>query len=510
MIRVLLCLASLALMASSPARDALAALPPDFVDEQVVGGLALPVGMTRLPDERILVIEQNTGDIHAVVQGALVATAAYTVSDLNSSGNERGLLGIAVDPGWPARPYVYIAYNRTPPGDMAIVRLTGSGDLDDGASQTLGFASPYVVLGGVPDAASNHNAGTLRFGPDDMLYASLGDDASECTAQDSTDFRGVILRMDVSGLPVSGTGPADPADLVPAGNPFPASPPGSGLAYALGLRNPFRFTVDPITGRLFIGDVGNSAFEELDVCEGGENFGWPFREAGLVRNPDGCNEPGGSGNYPDYTPPIASYSHSGQGALSVIAGPVYRPVNGGAHAFPGIYNGVVFYCEYYVGFIRAMQESSGTWQPFTVPGQPNGSDWATNTAFVSDMAVGPEGELLYLNQIAGELRRIRYTGSVTGVGEGTPGPALSAAPNPAGGRNATRLTAAWPVEGPATVRVVDVRGGVLRRWATRATPSVTVSWDGTDERGRRVPPGVYFLHVEGGGHRAAVRVVRLP
>src|SRR5262249_11931446 len=154
-----------------------------------------------------------------------------------------------------------------------IAMFTASGDLSSPASSNLALGSRFNIITDIPDNASNHNGGTLRFGPDGMLYASMGEDGDPCGAQDSTRFKGVILRLDVSALPQPGSGPPAKSLIRPAtGNPFPATNANAGLTYCYGLRNPFRFHIDAASGRLYIADVGEGTWEEVDEAIGGENF----------------------------------------------------------------------------------------------------------------------------------------------------------------------------------------------------------------------------------------------
>src|SRR5439155_15209277 len=159
--------------------------------------LTAPVGMAFLPDSRLLLVEQLSGAVK-LWTGPGTATTILTVPGVRS-GIERGLLGIAVDPGWPSKPYVYVHYDyySYPDSDVRISRFTCAGDLlytGDGAL-TIDPASRDDGLTGNRDRYPNHNGGTLRFGPDGMLYASFGDDLDACAAQDSTNLDGKILRL---------------------------------------------------------------------------------------------------------------------------------------------------------------------------------------------------------------------------------------------------------------------------------------------------------------------------
>jgi glucose/arabinose dehydrogenase len=148
------------------------------------------------------------------------------VPSVRSTGGEQGLLGIVVDPGFPARPYLYVHYDYSGSATIRISRYTVAGDLGftgDG-SLTIDPLTRYDILTDIPDNASNHNGGTLRFGPDGMLYDSIGDDASSCQAQSLTVLAGKILRLNVSGLPSGGGGPPAKSLITPVDNPYVSNP----------------------------------------------------------------------------------------------------------------------------------------------------------------------------------------------------------------------------------------------------------------------------------------------
>ena len=201
------------------------------------------------------------------------------LTGINGGPDEAGLLGIAVDPGWPARPYVYTHATATS-GFVRISRYTVTGDLSNtgNGSLSISTSSRYDLINDIPDDAGNHNGGSVRFGPDGMLYVSLGEDADPCAAQDTT-LKGVILRLDVANLPAGSGGPP-PGDLItPSDNPFATTVGWMRASSILGLRNPYRIHIDPQNGAVFIADVGQSQWEEIDRADvGGRNFGWPVRE----------------------------------------------------------------------------------------------------------------------------------------------------------------------------------------------------------------------------------------
>jgi len=400
-----------------------ATVPTGFYDQVIEPGLSQPSSFAFLPDGRILFTEQKTRRIRMLVNGQIsTPDPILTIADVNTVGNEQGLLGIAIDPQWPVRPYVYVYFDHTGTSTIYIAMFTASGDLSDPNSNNLTLGSRYNIITDIPDAASNHNGGTLRFGTDGRLYASLGEDADFCKAQDSSSLKGVILRISVDSLPQPGSGPAPKSLLIPSDNPFPGSD-NARLAWRYGLRNPFRFNVDPQTGKLYIADVGQSNYEEADECSGGENFGWPFREGPLVRVVGGCSEPGGVGNG-GFVAPIAFYDRSGFTA-SIISAGLYRPINGpNFYNFPPEYNGDYFYIDYYQGFMRRIKKSGLVWNFATpVPGQPNDTTWAAALVSGGDFQVGPDGALYWLQQFinfapnTGSFRRIVFLrGDLNGDG----------------------------------------------------------------------------------------------
>ncbi|HXJ80050.1 MAG TPA: PQQ-dependent sugar dehydrogenase [Candidatus Methylomirabilis sp.] len=419
------------LMSSVPPAEAIV-LPTNFQEVVVVAGstqgLSWPVGMAFLPDGRLVVIQQS-GQVRLVVNGALVSTVLLNMPEVVFSG-ERGLLGIAVDPNFPTRPYIYLFYSAdgtmVPCPNMAtncshLARYTVGGDVSVPTSTNLTIdpASKVLLINQIPDNAPNHNGGTLRFGLDKTLYVSMGDDADNCAAQDLTQLKGKILRIKVDDTIT----PLDLTTMVAPGNPFGGSTDtNTRLVWAYGLRNPFRFSVDPISGTLAIGDVGENSEEEADRAslEGGDNFGWPYIEGTLPFRD--CN--GAAPDPTGFVPPIIEYPHvSGGGAYAVIGGPVYAaPPGAGSAAFPPNYQGVFFVSDYYHRFLYALRFNCGTGQWDKIPGATT-DFWATDLAEgVSDITVGPDGGLYYISQApssggAGSVRKIVYTGAQPGAGK---------------------------------------------------------------------------------------------
>src|SRR3990170_2177076 len=151
-------------------------LPAGFADETIVSGLDQPVGMAFVHDGRILVIEQRSAAVRLIVRGQFGSVdPLFTVPAVNAAGNEQGLLGIAADPDFPTRPYIYVFFSHAGTSTSYLSMFTVTGDVSDPTSGnlTISLGSQFNLLTDIPDVASNHNAGTLRFGPDKMLYVSL-------------------------------------------------------------------------------------------------------------------------------------------------------------------------------------------------------------------------------------------------------------------------------------------------------------------------------------------------
>jgi glucose/arabinose dehydrogenase len=471
-------------------------LPDGFTDEPLADGLATPVGFAFLPDGRAFLIEQkqispaDEGWVHLWADGELGDGPILEIPEVNTAGNERGLLGVAVDPGWPSRPYVYVQYTHLA-GVSHIRRYTASGALTDPDSHALILGDAYDVLTTLPDALEWHNGGTLRFGPDGMLYASHGDDASDhCQDfQDPSRWYGVVLRLDVSSLPDGPGGPPPLALLDPGDNPWTGPDDAAGLTYAIGLRNPFRFTIDPDTGTLYVGDVGEFDYEEMNEVHGGESYGWPTREGAHPF------EPGAACGLPAGTDPIAEIAHDGVNPFSVIAGPRYRAPAGAVRPFPDDYLGDLFFHEFYAGWIRRLtHEGSGVWSVAPpADGQPTATEWATGLSYLADLQIGPDGALYYVKRIGSpSFGRIVGPEAIFVPGS-TPSPAsaLRVHPNPGRVGHAMRISVADGA-GAGTFTVFDAAGRKVMTLARKAGQT-NAAWDARDARGRPLAPGRYFV-----------------
>ncbi|MCA9319440.1 MAG: PQQ-dependent sugar dehydrogenase [Planctomycetes bacterium] len=390
-------------------------VPRGFANEVLVaGGMALPISFDFLPDGRVLIAEQHTGLIRVRV-GLQVPPIGF-VADVNGSSLVQGLLSIAVDPGWPLRPYIYVYYNHANPVSGRLAMYAVSGDLTDPNSTNLTLGPRYTILDDLPDNHFDHNGGTLRFGPDSMLYLSLGDDLDSCAAQSPEFLKGVILRLDTLGLPLAGSGPPPKSILAAPGNPFSGPLPNGPLVWAFGLRNPFRFEIDPLEAQptLCIADVGALDWEEVDICnQPGQNFGWPWFEANAVYG-FGCQ-----GNAPsNVEAPNFAIPHPL--ALASMTFGICRPDRtDGSLDFGPEYDGDLFINDYIFGFVRRVKRD-GTNLSLApiVDGQIHPDLWATGFYNVAEGRFGPDGALYYLRrELPAQFGRIRpapaYPGNAT-------------------------------------------------------------------------------------------------
>lgn len=394
-------------------------VPTGFVvDTLSTTGLQTPNDLCFLPDGRVL-IANSAGTVSLYAGGSVVTIG--TVPSVESGG-ERGLLSIAADPDFPANGYVYVYYSSTADAFMHLDRFTCNGDRATPTSTNLSFAaaSRRAVLGTLPDNAGNHNGGSVRFGPDGMLYLSVGDDAAPCSAQVPTSQVGCLLRLSVGSLPAGGSAtPPSFAALDPGTNPLSANDDFSQLVIAYGLRNPFRMEIDPWTGSLYLGDVGENSAEEYSeyAYPAGAlplvNFGWPWREGAIAGPGCGGTPPAG------LTQPLATVSHSA-GWQAIMGGARYRNVGGVSDFGPG-YAASAFFLDFALGELRRL-EYAGAWGPApAVPGQPDSTNWGTGFQQVTSLRLGPDGAL-WLTQRAGTgaLKRIGVSSpaSATDLGGG--------------------------------------------------------------------------------------------
>lgn len=278
--------------------------------ETVLTGLNSPVYVTNARDgrNRLFIVEQP-GQIKVLAPGASAPTVYLDLSSRVLYGGERGLLGLAFHPQFATTGRLFVNYTRQTDGATVIAEYHQS------AANTNTADPTETVLLTIPQPYANHNGGMVAFGPDGFLYIGMGDGGSGNDpgnrAQNPAELLGKILRIDVDHAGVG-------AYASPADNPFVGTATGRSEIYALGVRNPWRFSFDRQTGALYVGDVGQDTREEIDVVTRGGNYGWRIREGSLCTNldPSLCNTPNLIG-------PITDYDHSG-GRCAVTGGYVYR------------------------------------------------------------------------------------------------------------------------------------------------------------------------------------------
>jgi len=354
--------ALLAACALVAARAGAATLPAGFTETAIAVGLSAPTAMAPAPDGRVFVCEQG-GSLRISKNGALLPTPFVTVP-VDSAG-ERGLLGVALDPNFPSNQYVYVYYTVPSPAHNRLSRFTANGDVAVPGSELI-----LLELDNL-SSATNHNGGALHFGGDGKLYVGVGDNATGTNAQSLTILFGKLLRINKDGT-------------IPTDNPFYNQATGKyRTIWAMGLRNPFTFGFDAQSGRLFIDDVGQSLYEEIDDGAAGANYGWP-----------NCEGPCSPSN-PSYTDPWFFYGH-GQGC-AIAGGDFYSPQT---PTFPASYQGDYFYADYCGNWIRRIDPATKTVSGF-----------ATNASSPVDVRVGYDVSLYYLNHGDGSLHKVVYTGS---------------------------------------------------------------------------------------------------
>lgn len=285
--------------------------PP--VEGPVVDGVRLriltedlhhPTAFAITPDGSRIFITERLGDIRVIEDGRLLDTPLLSVTDsLHLTTFEQGLLGLALHPDFESNGLFYINYTGLDDDNTRVKRFR----ISDGDPNRADPASETLILE-VPQPGPRHNGGNLVFGPDGMLYIGMGEGGTPANAQDPTNLLGALLRIDVVG----GTPYAIPPD-----NPFVGTE-GRDEIWAIGLRNPWRWSFDPAADRLIIADVGESLWEEINVVpasQPGLNFGWPHWEGLECVNEDGC---------PDGTvEPVLTYAPR-DGPCAVVGGYVYR------------------------------------------------------------------------------------------------------------------------------------------------------------------------------------------
>lgn len=454
-----------------------------LVYENAFGGASFstPVELAVAPGQpdRAYVVEQgNPGG------GSRIRTAAFGASDVTTfidlsgpvaAGGEQGLLGLAFHPDYATNGLFYVNYTASGPLRTVIAeyqRSTADPLVADPASQrvVLEFNQPF----------GNHNAGKIAFGPDGLLYIATGDGGSggdpQNNAQTPSNLLGSLLRIDPLE---TAAGPYS----IPADNPFVGQSGFRSETYAYGLRNPWKFSFDSATGDLWLADVGQDVWEEINLVEAGDNLGWKQVEGPACYVPN-CD-------LSAYTAPIFAYPHNAtpQGGLSVSGGFLYR----GALA-PSL-QGRYLYADFVRPRLWALSYDGTTATSELLTTSLN------NIAAINE---GPGGEA-YVVTYGGAILRIRDTAVDSADGPVAVALGLSVAgPNPFGA--STELSVSLPAGMAARLSVTDALG-------REVLPARELLGTGSAQRvtldGRDLAAGVYLVHVDAGAAgAAALRVVR--
>ncbi|MBX3086336.1 MAG: PQQ-dependent sugar dehydrogenase [Anaerolineae bacterium] len=373
LIRLMACFVIVVLLLPASTAKAIT-LPPSFLETNIASSLGPVTGFEFAPDGRIFVSIQ-TGAVRVIKNGSLLPTPFVTLSV--ETTQERGLQGIAFDPNFATNHYVYIYYTTSSsPIHNRLSRFTANGDVAAAGSEL-----PLLDLETL--SAANHNGGDLHFGPDGKLYVSVGENAVPANSQTLTNRLGKILRINADGT-------------IPTDNPFYNTATGDNRAiWALGLRNPFKFTFQNGTGRMFINDVGQVAFEEINDGIAGSNYGWAVYE--------------GYSSDPNYRSPLYAYPHSGStpNGCAITGGTFYNPTT---EQFPPIYRGKYFFMDLCSAWIYYVDPSD------TAPLTPTAFAAAT-TGNPVDLEVGSDGSLYYAaRNSGGVINKISFASPVDTIG----------------------------------------------------------------------------------------------
>jgi len=377
---------SFAVVALFGCSNAPATAPPPTSDSLrlvpiVTSGLSSPVYLTAPPGDtaRLFVVEQ-AGQIRVVQHGQLLATPFLDISNRVASGGEEGLLSVAFHPSYATNRYFYVDYTHTNIAGDTLYTLIERYTTTSADSNIADTVSHKLILR-IVQPYSNHNGGLVLFGLDGMLYIGMGDGGSggdpQNRAQDPDSLLGKLLRIDVDH--------GDPY-AVPPNNPF-ATSGGAPEIWAVGLRNPWRFSFDSPSGLLYIADVGQNTWEEVDVepaSQGRLNYAWRVMEGAHCYNPVPCSSAG-------LVLPVIEYDHSE--GCSIIGGFVYR-----GSRWPSL-AGQYFYSDYCSGWLRSFAYANGA-----VTGR---TSWTLDVSLGNVTSLGEDaaGEL-YVVSAGGSIYRI--------------------------------------------------------------------------------------------------------
>jgi glucose/arabinose dehydrogenase len=347
-----------------------ATLPSGFSETLITNGLSNPTAFEIAPDGRIFVCQQG-GQLRVIKSGTLLATPFVSLT-VDATG-ERGLLGLAFDPNFATNNFLYVYY--TVPGSPShnrVSRFTANGDVAAPGSEL-----PILNLDNL-SSASNHNGGAIHFGSDGKLYIAVGENANPANSQTLANLLGKILRINTDGTP-------------PSDNPFFNTTGARKEIWALGLRNPFTFAFQPGSGRMFINDVGEVTWEEINDGIAGSNYGWNLCEGA-------CSPP--NANFRD---PLFQYAHGSTSTTgcAIVGGGFYNPTT---VQFPASFVGKYFFADLCTGWMRLFD-----------PATKQASDFASGINSPVDIKIANDGSLYYLARGVSSVFRVQFNGTPPGI-----------------------------------------------------------------------------------------------
>ena len=437
-----------------------------------------PVVFTHAGDgtNRVFVVEQ-AGRIKVLANDSTtssVTTFLDITAKVDDSSNEEGLLGLAFHPDYANNGYFYVNYIATPTGSYRRTRISR---FQVSAGNPNAADTTEFIIKEIFQPFSNHNGGNLMFGLDGYLYIGMGDGGSSGDpnnrAQHLDSLLGKILRIDIDTM-------VAPNNYgIPPTNPY-ASGGGAPEIFTVGMRNPWRFSQDPVTGQIWCGDVGQNAYEEIDLLEIGNNYGWRCYEANHTYNTGGC------GAMSNYTFPVKEYAQGSNG-FSVTGGYIYRgsrrPELVGRYIYGDYVSKRVWKLKYDAGIVTEDELL------LTAPGSG-----------ISSFGVDQDNEL-YICNFDGNIYKFNLsTTGVTGNGSETPSnyELKQNYPNPF--NPSTSINYSIPKLSNVKLVIYNSLGKEVNTLVntTQLAGNYNRIWDGKDNSGNVLPSGVYFYTITAG------------
>jgi len=418
-------------------------------------------------DDQLIFVVEKQGIIYNFPErldaGPADRTVFLDISSKIDNYGEAGLVGLAFHPEYLGNGYFFVCYVGKPPHGLVVARYRVS------AKPRVADPASELILIDDSKNTSFHNGGQIAFGADRSLYVSIGDDQDYSNGQDLNDLKGALLRI----MPnIAGN---NPPYTIPPTNPFADNQNGYRQEiYAYGFRNPWRFSIDKPTGRIWLGDVGEDRVEEINIIESAGNYGWPLMEGPNCFMPSSCDTVG-----KELRLPFESYTHSV--GIAVISGYAYHGTR-----FPEL-EGQFVYGDF----------AGGLWTIYyDGVNPPIVSDLVPSTPNILAIGVGnPPKNDLYFSMIDGSIRRLAREPVTSVEGPASSSRLLGNFPNPFNPMTTIRYRLARTAH--VQVDIVGVDGSLVRRLdgGRREAGEHAVEWHGETDGGTRTASGVYFYRL---------------